>query len=265
MLDGTTGATTLAIKGDTSVADIIVNGSLKSLGSKSTDLTGRVTVTGAAPKVTFDDVTGATLNIGSGSVAFAADQVQDLSLASSAAVRSIKVGQWLDTDATPDTINAPALSSLAARGAFQAGITAGTIGKVTVGGAMTGSDVRAEQSIAGLTVGSIADSSVLAGVNGDALPDSADDFASAAAVINTLTVKSKAPGSFSDTLISAANLGKVALGAVATANGGRVFGVAALAVRSLSGATDAAGPLKGSKLDDVADSVTAGDFVLRLL
>jgi hypothetical protein len=218
------------------------------------------------PKITFDDVTGATLTInGGGTVAFTADHVQDLSVNSAAAIKTMKVGQWLDTDETPDVIVTPTLASLAVKGAFQADVTAGSIGKMSVGGVMSGSDVRADQSIASLTVGSVTDSLVFAGVNGDALPDSADGFTNDASAINILSVKSRAPGSFSNTRIAAAGIGKLALGAVATSNGGSTFGVAALRIRSVSGATDASGSLKASNLDDPAASVAAGDFVLRLL
>ena len=265
VLTGTTAASTLNIRGDTSVADLIVNGSLKSLGSRTMDLTGNVSVTGAVAKVTFDDITGAILTLGSGTVTIAADQVSDLTVNSQAAIRSMKVGAWTDTDATPDVITAPSLGTLSVRGAFQAGIAAGVIGRVTVSGAVSGAAIRSDSSIAGLTVGSITDSLVFAGVAGSVLPDSSDDFTSPGE-IKTFTVRGRTAGSFSDTLIAAATLGKVGLGGpVATANGGQTFGVAGNTIKSVSGSTDAGDSLRRSNLDDPAGSFAAVDFVLRVL
>jgi hypothetical protein len=139
---------------------------------------------------------------------------------------------------------------------------------MTVGGAVSGSNVFADQSIAGITVGSIADSSVLVGNLADttALPDAASDFApNPASSILAFTVKSKAAGAFSDTLVAAANIGKLALGSIVTGNGGSTFGVAAQTIRTASGTPDSGAPLKASKLDDPAGSLVVGDFVLRLL
>jgi hypothetical protein len=266
-LDGTTAGTTLTLKGSTSVHDLIVNGSLKSLGGKTLSLTGHVIVTGAVPKMTFNDVTGgATISIGSGQTTIAADQVQDLSVTSSDTIKSIKASQWLDTDATPDVISALFIGTITVKGAFQADVSAGSIGKMTVGGAVSGSNVRARQTIASVSVGSITDSLIFAGVDDNAttLPDALNDFAGGSA-IGAFSVKSKAPGAFSDTLIAAETLGKLSLGTVATSNAGSTFGVAGDTVASVSGATDAAGKFKRSALGDAADSLTVGDFVLRLL
>src|SRR3712207_7254081 len=47
-------------------------------------------------------------------------------------------------------------------------------------------------------------------------------------------------------------------------NGSSTFGVAAQVIRSVSGATDAGGPIKASNLDDPSGSIAVGDFVLRL-
>jgi hypothetical protein len=264
VLDGTTTASTLAFKGDTSVGDLVVNGSLKSLGSKTTDLTGHIFVTGSVGKITFDDVTGATLNVAAGAATLTADQIQDLSIDAAGGIKSLKVGQWTDTDATADIITTPTLTALSVKNAFQAGITAGTIGKITIGGALSGAAIRSEQVIAGLTVGSITDSLVFAGITGTALPDSIDDF-NPAGEIKAFSVKSKVAGAFSDTLIAAATVGKAALSAIASANAGSPFGLAALSAKSVTGATDVGGPFKKSNVTDPAASIIAGDFALRLL
>jgi hypothetical protein len=265
VLDGTTSGTTFAMKGDTSVGDVVVNGSLKSLGSKTTDLTGHVTVSGAVPKVTFDDVTGATLSVGSGVVAITADQVSDLSVSSGAIIKSMKIGQWLDTDTTADTIMAPAVGAVAVKGAMQAGISAGTIGKVTVAGALSDAEISASDTIASVTAGSMAHAAILAGVSGAPLPAAAGDFTNPAGVIGAVTVKSKAAGSFSDTIIASDNVGKLSLSTVVTGNAGRTFGVAAQAIKSIAALPDAGGPIRLHNLLTAADSQAAGDFVVRLL
>jgi hypothetical protein len=265
-LDGTTAASTLTIKGDSSVVDIIVNGALKSLGSKAMDLTGHLTVSGSAGTVTFRNVNGATLDVGAGTtISFTAASVQDLILTSAAAIKALKVGQWLDTDGTRDAITAPAIGTVAIKGAFQADVNAGTIGKMTVSGELANANIHSDGSIAGLVVGSIKDSTVFAGVGGTALPDSPDDFTNGAGAILAFAVRSKAAGAFSNSSVAAANLGKVALNSVLTSNGGSTFGVAALRIKSISGLNDTGSPLKSANLDDPASSKAVGDFVLRLL
>lgn len=265
-LTNTTAASSLVIKGDTSVVDVIVNGAIKALGNKTMDLTGHMTVSGGAGTVTFRNINGATLDVGAGgAVSLNAASVQDLILTSVAAIKAIKVGQWLDTDGTPDTINAPTIGTVSVKGAFQSDMTADTIGKTTVGGEVANAIIHGHVSIAGLTVGSIKDSYVTAGVGTPTLPDSPDDFDNSAGSITSFAVKSKAAGAFANTGLAAANLGKVALNGVATSNGGTTFGVAALTIKSISGLNDTGSPLKSSNLDDPSGSKAVGDFVLRLL
>ena len=75
--------------------------------------------------------------------------------------------------------------ALTAAGTFQGNVAAGSVGKVTVRGALTSSEIRAAGSIGSVTVGSATDSLIYAGVRPDlaALPDSLDDFANPAASI----------------------------------------------------------------------------------
>jgi hypothetical protein len=138
---------------------------------------------------------------------------------------------------------------------------------MTVGGEMRGSNVLVDDSIRSLTVGTIADSAVVAGnIGGAVFPDEAADFnPNPGSAILAFSVRGKAAGAFSDTVIAAANLGRVALGPVAANNGGSAFGVAGLTARSVTATPDAGDPIRLSKLDDPAGSVVVGDFVLRLL
>lgn len=267
VLEGTTGATTLSIKGHVALPDLVVNGSLKSLGSKTTDLVGDLTVTGAVGKLTFDDVTNATVMIGGATpVTVALGRVNDLAFSSAGPIKSMKVTEWLGTGGVDNAITTPLLSSLAVRGRMAGSIRAGAIGKITVGGTLDAADVRAEQSIGLLTAGSIVATRVFAGVAPaqTALPDAADDFLNPAARIGSVNVRDKSSLAFLSASLAAPALGKLKLGAAAADASGGAPGVAAGTVQSLTASVDDA-PLRLSKLDDPADSRTLGVFVLRLL
>jgi hypothetical protein len=91
-------------------------------------------------------------------------------------------------------------------------------------------------------------------------------FSNAAATLNTAKLKSKAPGAFGDdTRIVAPHLGNVSLGSVTTNNGGSVFGVFALAIRSIAAGIGAGVPFKKSNLDGAGQAVAANDFVVELV
>jgi hypothetical protein len=249
------------------IGGLTVNGSLKSVTFKNADLAGAMMMTGSTPKLAFRNASGSISLLGAGApITVALLQASDLSLTSAAAIKSLKVNDWLDNDATPDVITTPVLTALAVKGVLAAGINAGTIGKITAG-SLNGSEIRASGSIASVAATSAAASTIFAGVRSDllTLPDSIDDFADPGAEIKTITFKGKTPGSFSNTLIAGAFLGKVSLGTIASANNTVAFGVAGLSMKSATGTTDTAGPFKKSKLDDPSGSLTAGDFKLRLL
>ena len=151
------------------------------------------------------------------------------------------------------------------KGDFSADLTVGQIQRFTVGGALTGSDIRSSGDVMSLRAGRMAGSRVFAGV-GDgqsALPDSMDDFANASAQIRSLSVTSRAAGAFVDTLIAAPNLGNVSLGAIVTGNAGNAFGVSGDSIAAVRGSTGARLALRG--LDDPADTTGEGDFVTRVL
>jgi hypothetical protein len=263
-----TGLTIAAGGAGTPLGALTVNGSLKSVTGKNTDLAGAMTVVGPAPRIQFRNATGSIDVSGVGApVTIAIAEASDLSITSASPIKSVKINNWHDTDATPDVLSAPTIGTIAVKGGMAADVSAGSIGKVTVGGELSGSTIRATDSITSVSVGTIAHSKVFAGVRDDVttLPDSADDFADPTATINTFSVKSKLSGSFSDTLIAGSNLGKVAVGTVDTTNAGVPFGVAALTIKSITGTTDVGGPLKASKLDLPGSSISLGDFRVRLL
>jgi hypothetical protein len=63
---------------------------------------------------------------------------------SASPIKSIKTAEWLNSDGTPDTLDAPALLSLSVKGNMTTDLKVGMLGKVSVGGAITGATIRSE-------------------------------------------------------------------------------------------------------------------------
>lgn len=251
----------------TSVGGIVVNGSLKALTGKLVDVTGDIGLAQSAGKIQLRNLTGGTMTVGVGApLNLTFESVSNYAINSVSAIRSLRVVDWADGDATPDVISASSLDALAVAGNFASDVSVYTIGRGTIRGALTGSNIRAVNSIGGLTVGNVTGSSIYAGLptTFTGLPASAADFVNPFARIGAFAVKSKSPAGFVDTRIAAPTLGGLALGQVLTANGGRQFGVFADGAVSIAGATDAGGAFK------VADQFTArdlvvGDFLVRIV
>jgi hypothetical protein len=159
--------------------------------------------------------------------------VTDSTLSSQGPIKSLKVGRWLDSDATRDwIISTGAIGSITSLGDFGADVTATALKSMNVRGGLVGSDVRVSGNIGTVRAGSANGSRVFAGVRSDVttLPDGKDDFVDASAGIRSFSVVG---GAFSNTLVAAASIGRVLLGSVTSSNGGTPFGVAADTLRSL--------------------------------
>ena len=266
VLDGTTGASSLLIRtgpAGTPTGDILVNGSLKSLVGKTADLTGSISAAGTITKLALRNAGGGNvISTGSGvmgSYTFAS--VSDLSIQAGVPIKSIRATQWLDTDATPDSISAPFINSIAVAGEFGADVTAGQLFKGRFG-SLVGSDVRAGDVIGTITAGAMSNSRVFAGVAPAVsnLPAAAADFDRAAATIRAVSVR----GTFSNSLIAAPTIGRASLGTVSsTANGAVPFGVAADGILSMSALTPS-GRLRLARLVDPSQSVLQEDFNVRV-
>jgi hypothetical protein len=121
---------TISTKGktETSVGDIIVNGSLKGIAAKTTDLRGNITVHGGLGMLELDDVdSDHTITIGSSSnpkagVLMKFDEVNDLRIDSDTPIKILMCTQWLDNDANKDYIKAPSLGTLQVKGDSKRGI-----------------------------------------------------------------------------------------------------------------------------------------------
>jgi hypothetical protein len=132
VLTGTTSRSSLTIttKGsgsETTIGGIGVYGSLGSITGKTTDLAGDVTVTGLLGSLVLDDAPGEKLielntndgAVGSGDkVVLTFDCVADTSVNTHGLpISSLTVTEWLDTGGEADTILAPRIDKLTAKGA----------------------------------------------------------------------------------------------------------------------------------------------------
>jgi hypothetical protein len=270
VLAGTSGSTSLTITASgngTSLGGLDADGSLKSITAKNTDLAGAMAVTGVVPKIQFRNASGSiTLNGIGAPATIVLAQARDLSVTSVSQIKSLKVTDWLDTDGVDDVITTPALTSLAASGTLQAHVAAGSVGKVTAGGALDGAEIRAAGSIGSVTAASATDSLVYAGVRPDVsdLPDSLDDFANQAASIKSFMLKGKS-ASFSNTRIAAPFVGKAALGVAPLGTGaGNIYGLAADRITSVTGATPK-GAFRLSKRNEPGSGTATDDFAVVVL
>jgi hypothetical protein len=198
-LTGTTGASTLLVRGDTSIGDVNISGALKGIGGATLDLLGNVTATGPLARV------------------------QVRSMADGHTITAPALGALIARGNFSGDVNVGSLGTLTVAGTLlNADVrSAGAIGAVRAGAA------RGSRVFAGVRA-EVVD-----------LPDALDDFANPAAMIRSVTIKGRAAGAgtFADTLISAPSVGRVVLGTPETANGGRPFGIAADVLKSVTAGT----------------------------
>jgi hypothetical protein len=126
VLDGTTSvsAVTVATKAGatgvtahTSIGAIDVRGPLGTLTAATTSLNGNMTVAGTVGKVTLDELTGGgAIQIGGdpmlktgAKIVFG--RVKDTNFTSTMPLASLSAKEWLDTDATAETISAPRIGT----------------------------------------------------------------------------------------------------------------------------------------------------------
>jgi hypothetical protein len=127
------------------------------------------------------------------------------------------------------------------------------LGSLAVRGSITGSRITATGNIGGIKAGSLVGSDVYAGITGtDRFPSTAGAFANEA-VIGRVALKAPlGTASFDNSVIAANNLGRISLGLIDTDNGGVPFGVAADAIASLAGTNASGQRLTLVLLDDPA-------------
>jgi hypothetical protein len=267
-LSGTTEKTAVTISGAATLASVNVNGSLRSFTGKTADLVGDFTATGSVGKLLLRNATGAhTINVGpGGTLSLTLANTSDFSVNSGSPIRTLRAASWTDTDGLAESLTASAVTSMTVKGDLMADLNVGTINRLTVGGMMNGSNLRAAGDVGTVRAAAMRDSLILAGVRGDVstMPTDASAFVTPATV-KGVSVKLKTPGSFSDTIIAATNLGRLSLGAVATDNGGSPFGVAGDTIASVSAVAGGGAKFSIRNVTEPTDSQTEGDFVLRVL
>lgn len=202
-----------------------------------------------------------------------------LTLQSAEPVRRIDVGQWISSDGTAAAINAPSIGTIDSTGSFAAGITtgslptlsarqvsggtwnitgrlgtvsvsrsttvqvnAGSIGNITLGGALIGSTIRTTGDINTISATGMESSDVYAGVGpelllaGQILPASAADLTGTAS-IGSISIRTTSAGaSFVNSAIAASSTIRIArLGTIQMGNNGVALGLAAREVNAVSG------------------------------
>jgi hypothetical protein len=259
-LTGTTAASVLTIKGATSVGDITVNGSLRGLVGSTLDLIGNLNVAGTLSQLKLRSLSGRSIGVAGGVLSAVLGSVGEGSISTAGAIKSLRVGQWVDNNGARDGVSAASIGTLTATGDFGADVTAGSIGKLTVNGNLVDSEVRAGSRIGTVRLGAATGSRIFAGVRGDvaALPAGAGDFVDPAAAIGNVTITGRA-GTFSNSMVAAPSVGRVLLGQVQTPNGGTPFGVAADVLKAITTPS-----LRLSNLSDPTASRTDGDFNVRI-
>ncbi|QOV90408.1 S8 family serine peptidase [Humisphaera borealis] len=266
LLENTTDGTLVTIRGATSVGQISVAGSLKSLAGKEVNLNGDLSISGTVRVLQFANISGADVTVAGSAAALSltAGVVTDSSITSASPIKSLKVAAWNDT-AGDDVIAAPSVISASSSAGFAASINAGFVGKIKVAGRLDG-DVRSTGNIDSISADTFGDVRIFAGVVSavNDLPDAPDDFASLSAVLKSVVVRSKAGGAFGRSLIAAPVIRKAVIGDVVSVAGAPVFGLAADVAKSIKGSVNGVA-LKLKDLDDVTDLVDRGEFVVRLV
>lgn len=207
------------------IASVSLNGSGLSQSTKH----GVTTITGAAQGITIatTGTTGAsTLTItGRGAVSVGG-------LATDGSLRAINgTSTVLNGN---DTING-AIGSLTLASLSGSTLSASSIGRLVVRGAIDSSTIRVGGNIASISAGSITNSKIYAGVGtlaaGQNLPAALSGFAAPAAI----TAVKVGRGGFANSDVAAETLGNLSLGTIQTSNNGTAFGVAGHSLRSLTG------------------------------
>lgn len=271
VLNDTTPASTLRIiarGGGTSLGELTISGSLRTLSARTTDFAGELVASGSVARIQLRNAGGA-ISLGSADslATITLAEARDLSVTSAGPIRSIRATAWLDTDATPDVVSTPALSSLSVRGALQAGIRAGTIGKVSARGELAGAEIRAGESIGSVTAGAVRDSFIFAGVRDDVstLPQSLEEFSNPAASIRSVKLRGR-DAAFIQTRVAAPTVGRAVLGAASIGTlAGNFYGLAADRLTSASGSTTVMGRYRLARRDEPGSGTGVVDFHILIL
>lgn len=266
LLNGTDATSTLTIHGATPLASVVDNGSMGKINARQDDLTGDLSVTGTLGSLFLASASGGhSITVGGvgGRLDLNVGTLTDESLVSAEMIHMIRANQWTVSGGTRQQITSPFIQNINVRGAFDEDVSAGNVGQFNVG-ALNGSAIRVQSSIASVLAGSAADSEIFVNVTPalTALPGSASDFASEAGLLKNVRVR----GAFSDTQIAAWNIGTATLNNLQPNNNGTTFGIAANQVAHLNVRPAGAKPMTMNKVfAPFAQTSLGGDAVLRIV
>ncbi|HSZ58691.1 MAG TPA: hypothetical protein VK797_23685 [Tepidisphaeraceae bacterium] len=144
-LSGTTAASSLLITGHgtsrfaLNIGNISSDGPLGTLQVKGATLLGDVSVPAGIHKLNVDSANSGSIDAGSSPTSVQGISFVDENFSSTGAVHSLMLGQWVDSDAVPETFSAASVGRLTTRGSFQPGVQiTGELGAARIGGSIGG-------------------------------------------------------------------------------------------------------------------------------
>lgn len=265
----------LSTRGDgdaPALADVFIDGDLKSFDAKPSYFQGDFHISGQLGSLTLGDVGNAQIHVGGAGfsnerLTLAMGQVEDLSLESAMALRSLKAVHWMD-DNDDDQIIAPSIAKMIIAGDFEASMRLSdttikqSLGSLSVQGTARELVLQSAGSIGTIRTARLVDAVILSGIDGDAPPDNADDFARMTTIdlLEVTGVRSDPLGAaVIDSFVAASRIKSLKLTRIDTSAGAELHGIAADAIDRLSG-TLAPGAVRFalSRLDEQAEFDEAG-------
>jgi hypothetical protein len=231
----------------TFAADLAVAGTLTAARIGKTVTGGSWTVGGSI----------GTLAVGSTAAAWAADVTGSITA-------------FTATGSVAGTLTAASVRSMRVRSDLSNATIALTaanatdLSTLTVGGSITGTTLRAEGSIGSVRTAGMTGSTLFAGVAPaiTTLPSDKTDFASAAAIASFTVTGSTG---FADSDVAAAQLGRIAVRDVTTANANTPFGFAAESLASFTDTEPGVATFRWTPKDPTTRLVFNGDLAVRIL
>jgi len=253
--------------GSTTIQDITCDGDLGDLKASTTSLGDSFSSVGTVASLLMNTAIangkqipisiGPAIGAGKpGKIAF--HQIKNVTFSSQSALDSLTVAEWLDDDITPDTILAPSINKLEAKGDQKGGLDGdymadatlsdggSTMSALTVNGLMDGS-VRTAGSIKAVKLVAVVDSTIFAGISNSVtgLPTGMGQVTNSTASIGSVKMGGKkniadmtgnssyGKHSYANTNIGAPNMGAITLIGVQRSNGGITHGLAGDTFKSI--------------------------------
>jgi cyclophilin family peptidyl-prolyl cis-trans isomerase len=246
--------------------------SIRTVKFGGVDTTGFLSFSGGIRSLTLGDVSGdARLSIGFDATSSKAKanitlgRVTDLGIESLQPIGSLRAIEWLDSTGEKDSISAPSIGSIqitgskTVRGDFEASVQVNTtakVGQIKIAGFLTDSLIQTAGSIGKISVGGAKNSTVLVGAA--ERPSSIDDFTAKTSLGSFVVrgIKGLDAGLYVDSLVAALRMNSVKVRDVATDGGEDASGFLADKIGRYKRAD---GPGR-SNLDDPGKLIPPGIF-----